>query len=270
LPASITNLVIIPSGRLGTLPFEALPYRANKATDFKSVPYVIKRYAVSYEFSAGLLAQKTKATPVSTPPTIFLCAPVTFASITRLNELPATEKEVKSIAELFGASVASVATLKDATEDLAKSGKLAHFTYLHFATHGIVDEVDPELSRIYLQPGEKEDGNLFAGELYTLDLHAELAVLSACQTGLGKFSKGEGVIGLSRALIYAGARNIIVSFWSVADESTSLLMTDFYKSLLQNKNQNLRETLQMAKLAMIREGKYADPYFWAPFVLIGF
>ena len=95
-------------------------------------------------------------------------------------------------------------------------------------------------------------------------------MLSACQTGLGKFSKGEGVIGLSRALVYAGARNIIVSFWSVADESTTQLMTDFYKILLQNKNQNFREALQQAKVKMIEEGKYAAPYYWAPFILIGF
>ena len=234
------------------------------------MPLVVKRFAVSYEFSAGLLSQKSKGKSTNTSPSIFLCAPVRFPENDNLAELPGTESEVNTIASLFVSSSTSVVKFKEANEDIVKSWALSKFNYLHFATHGIVDETDPELSRVYLQAGQQEDGNLFAGEIYNLNLNAELAVLSACQTGLGKLSKGEGVIGLSRALVYAGARNIIVSFWSVADESTSQLMTDFYKSLIQNKNQNFRETLQQAKVKMIDEGKYSLPYYWAPFILIGF
>src|SRR5690606_10010049 len=119
-------------------------------------------------------------------------------------------------------------------------------------THGIVDENNPELSRIFLQTdSEAEDGNLFSGEIYNLHLNADLVTLSACQTGLGKISKGEGVIGLSRALVYAGAKNIMVSFWSVADESTAVLMTDFYKLLLEKPAINYSENLREAKLNMI-------------------
>ncbi|MGC4022848.1 MAG: CHAT domain-containing protein [Cyclobacteriaceae bacterium] len=92
---------------------------------------------------------------------------------------------------------------------------------------------------------------------------------SACETGLGKFSKGEGVIGLSRALTYAGAKNIIVSFWKVSDESTSELMIDFYKHLIENKNQDFSLAIRQAKLDIIRQGKYSSPYYWSPFVLIG-
>jgi CHAT domain-containing protein len=117
---------------------------------------------------------------------------------------------------------------------------------------------------------ESEDGNLYSGEIYNLHLNANLVTLSACQTGLGKISKGEGVIGLSRALVYAGARNIIVSFWSVADESTSELMTNFYQTLLQKQNVSFSEGLRESKLELIRKGKYAAPYYWAPFILIGF
>ena len=185
-----------------------------------------------------------------------------------MNELPGTESEVNTIAGLFAGN-SSVAKFEDANESLIKSGTLSNYNYLHFATHGIVDEADPELSRIFLNNSKAEDGNLFAGEIYNLNLNANLAVLSACQTGLGKFSKGEGVIGLSRALVYAGAKNIIVSFWSVADESTSKLMTDFYTLLLKNKSQSFSATLQQAKIKMINEGQYAAPYYWAPFVLIG-
>jgi len=268
LPPSIKELIIIPTGRLGTLPFETLLNHKIKSEDFKSIPFLVKRFAISYEFSAGLFSQKSKLDSRVESPSIFLCAPIKFPEKDDLNELPGTESEVNTIAGLF-ASNSSVAKFEDANESLVKSGTLSSYNYLHFATHGIVDEVDPELSRIFLNNSQSEDGNLFAGEIYNLNLNANLAILSACQTGLGKLSKGEGVIGLSRALVYAGAKNIIVSFWSVADESTSKLMTDFYSILLKNKNQSFSANLQQAKIKMISEGQYASPYYWAPFVLIG-
>jgi CHAT domain-containing protein len=134
-----------------------------------------------------------------------------------------------------------------------------------------VDEVHPELSRIYLNSGsETEDGNLFAGEIYNLELNANLVTLSACQTGLGKISKGEGVIGLSRALVYAGAKNCLVTFWKVADESTAELMKDYYALILEGRENNLTSTLQQAKLSLMKHPAYAAPYYWAPFILIGF
>ncbi len=268
LPSHIDELIIIPSGKLGTLPFEALPYRKTKAADFASVDYLSGRYAVSYEFSAGLIAQKANELISTIAPTIFLCAPVEFPEKDNLNDLPGTEQEVATIASLFATASASVVKHSDANESRVKSNDLKNFSYLHFATHGVVDENDPEQSRIFLNTNNDEDGNLFAGEIYNLDLNAKLAVLSACQTGLGKLSKGEGVIGLSRALIYAGSKNLIVSFWSVADESTALLMTDFYKFHLQQK-MSFRKALQQSKIKMMKEGKFNSPYYWAPFVLIG-
>jgi len=270
LPSAIHDLVIIPSGRLGTLPFEALTKKT--AASYSDLSFLIEKFAISYEFSSGLLIQKAKAIPSNNTAatSIFLCAPVNFPDNVALNELPGTVSEVNTISNLFAGSKKSVALFKDANESLVKSNALSSYTYLHFATHGIVDEEDPELSKIFLNSGNQEDGNLFSGEIYNLDLNAEMVVLSACQTGLGKFSKGEGVIGLSRALIYAGAKNIIVSFWSVADQSTAELMVDFYKSLLQKKDQNYREALQQAKVNMIKQGTYSAPYYWAPFVMIGF
>jgi CHAT domain-containing protein len=268
LPSTIKELIVIPTGRLGTLPFETLVSHKIKMEDFNSIPFLVKKFAISYEFSVGLLAQKSKSKDNTGSPSIFLCAPVRFPEKDDLNELPGTESEVNTIAGLF-ASNSSIAKFGDANETLVKSGNLSSYSYLHFATHGIVDEADPELSRIFLNDSKTEDGNLFAGEIYNLNLNANLAILSACQTGLGKLSKGEGVIGLSRALVYAGAKNIIVSFWSVADESTSQLMTDFYTILLKNKNQGFSASLQQAKVKMISEGKYAAPYYWAPFILIG-
>lgn len=267
LPSSIRELIIIPAGKLGTLPFEALSTTRMKAEDFLKVNYAIQRYAIGYEFSSSLLIQKREVAEPATP-SIFLCAPVKFDEQTGLSELPGTQQEVNTIANLFHGRNKSV-LFADANEVTIKSPDLASYQYLHFATHGVVDEINPESSKIFLSAFAKEDGNLYAGEIYNLNLNAQLTVLSACQTGLGKVSKGEGVIGLSRALVYAGSKNIIVSFWSVADESTSILMTDFYTMLLQQKNPNFKMALQQSKLKMIRGVKYAPPFYWAPFVLIG-
>ncbi len=267
-PKAIKQLVIIPSGRLGTLPFEALPLNATKITAFNTVEFVVKRYSVSYEFSAALMAQKGVKSLTPNAASIYLCAPVQFPTKDNLSELPGTEKEVSAIALLFGNS-SHVAKFTEANETDIKASTLSDYNYLHFATHGVVDEAEPELSRLFLNTGTKDDGNLFSGEIYNLQLKAELAVLSACQTGLGKFSKGEGVIGLSRALTYAGAKSIIVSFWSVADESTSELMTGFYKILLDDEGKNFAKALRQTKLELINHQKFSAPYYWAPFVLIG-
>ncbi len=172
------------------------------------------------------------------------------------------------ISTLFGGQ-AKVIQGDAANESAVKYGDLRNYRFIHFATHGIVDEVSPELSRIYLQSGDREDGNLFSGEIFNLQLQADLAVLSACQTGLGKFSKGEGVIGLSRALVYAGASSLVVSYWSVADQSTSMLMTSFYEEIMKSPTSGFATSLQRAKVAMINQPALAAPYYWAPFVLIG-
>jgi CHAT domain-containing protein len=268
-PGRIKQLIIVPAGRLSTLPFEALATNANNADGFHSTRFLIDRFAISYEFSTGLIAQKSKGGPV-TARTIMLCAPVTFPQKDQLDPLPATEKEVTGIGALFNAGTKKLITHQEANEAEVKSKDLSQFNLLHFATHGIVDEVDPERSRIFLNEKSGEDGELFASEIYNLSMNAELAVLSACQTGLGKYSEGEGVIGLSRALVYAGAKNLVVSFWSVADESTAELMTDFYTDLVKDETKSFRESLRNAKKKMINNGKFAEPYYWAPFILIGF
>lgn len=273
IPGNINDLVIIPTGRMGIIPFETLLTKETKGnTNFKELPYLLNRFSIRYEFSAGLVLQKRKDGTESKVSSVMLCAPVTFPDKDNLSDLPGTESEVNAIANLFKEkNIGSQVYLKEqANETSIKSGALKNYSLIHFATHGIVDEKSPELSRIYLQSdSEAEDGNLFAGEIYNLELNAKLVTLSACQTGLGKISKGEGVIGLSRALVYAGASSIIVSFWSVADESTSELMTDFYKQLLENPANNYSQDLRQAKLNLLK-GDYSAPYYWAPFILIGF
>jgi CHAT domain-containing protein/predicted negative regulator of RcsB-dependent stress response len=270
ISSKIKDLVMLPTGRLGVIPFEALLTKKSES-DYRQLPYLLNRFGIRYEFSAGLLLQKSKQ-PKTEASSIFLCAPVTFPEGTGLSELPGSEAEVKEISRLFASKNLKNAayTRQEADEKLVKSDGLKNYSMLHFATHGVVDENDPELSRIFLQTtSDAEDGSLFAREIYNLELNANLITLSACQTGLGKISKGEGVIGLSRALVYAGAKNIIVSFWSVADESTAELMKDFYKQLLDTNN-GYSQNLRQAKLNLIRSSNYSDPYYWAPFILIGF
>ncbi len=274
IPKGIGNLVIIPTGRMGVIPFEALFTGPVKdITEYSELPYMLNQYSISYEFSAGLILQKNvDEEGRSASPSILLCAPVEFNPTTNLNTLPGTEVEVNEIEQLFSSrNLKSQKLLKDqADEDQIKSGSIKDYRFLHFATHGIVDEENPELSRIFLSQGDSEDGNLYSGEIYNLELNADLVALSACETGLGKISKGEGVIGLSRALVYAGARSIIVSFWNVADASTSKLMTDFYGFLLSGNSRDFAGSLRAAKRSMIQEKTYAAPYYWAPFVILGY
>ncbi len=275
IPYRIKELVILPTGRLGIMPFETLLTQAvtKPEPDYKTLPYLLKKVSIQYDFSAGLLLQKSKRKLMTDAPSIFLCAPVSFPEKDNLDELPATAYEVSEISKLFTDKNFDKAlyTNQQADEKLIKSGQLKKYELVHFATHGIVDEERPELSRIFLQSDlQSEDGNLFAGEIYNLELNANLVTLSACQTGLGKISKGEGVIGLSRALVYAGAKNVIVSFWSVADESTAELMKDFYKLLLANPSSSYSQDIRKAKLNLLNNSKYSAPYYWAPFILIGF
>jgi CHAT domain-containing protein/Tfp pilus assembly protein PilF len=274
VPRSITSLVILPTGRLSVIPFEAL-LTTNKiqSKSFATLSYLIRHYAVRYEFSASLLLQKTRKSAASAS-SILMYAPVNFPNVDGLPELPGTEAEVRAISSLFAEKnrTATVNLFEKANESVIKETDISDYNILHLATHGVVDEYNPELSRIFLQTTTPaEDGNLFAGEIYNLKLKADLVTLSACQTGLGKISKGEGVIGLSRALVYAGAQNIIVSYWSVADESTADLMKEFYRVLLSNtEGGNFHSALRSAKLSLMEGPKFASPYYWAPFILIGY
>jgi len=112
-----------------------------------------------------------------------------------------------------------------------------------------------------------EDGLLQVYEIFDLKLNAELVVLSACETGLGKQVKGEGLVGLTHAFFYAGTSSVLVSLWKVQDRSTADLMVNFYQELDAGKNK--AESLRQAKLRMIQQNRYAHPYYWAPFVLVG-
>ncbi|WP_115374526.1 CHAT domain-containing protein [Adhaeribacter pallidiroseus] len=188
-----------------------------------------------------------------------------------VSPLLASKREVETIAQLFRQrqNAAKVYLYDQAREEQLKAGDITHYNYLHLATHGFVNESYPELSGLILAQDStsKEDGILYMGEIYNLRLNADLVTLSACETGLGKLANGEGVIGLTRALMYAGARNIVVSFWKVPDNSTADLMEDFYTALISGEDK--AQALQTAKRKMARADKYKHPFYWAPFVLVG-
>ncbi|MFN7490615.1 MAG: CHAT domain-containing protein, partial [Chryseotalea sp.] len=189
-----------------------------------------------------------------------------------LSDLPGSKTEIINIENTFKKENLTYTSLTStqATEVNFKSAlsSSVNFNIVHLATHGEVNEEFPDKSRIYLLPASNEDGPIYNGELYNLKIPANLITLSACETGLGKMRKGEGLIGLSRALRFAGAQQIIVSFWKVADASTALLMQYFYENAIEKKLP-FPEALQKAKITLMKDG-YDDPYYWAPFVLLGY
>lgn len=271
LPKDINELVILPDGILGTLPFETLVMEGDETEEYAKTPFLIRDYHISYDYSATLFTERV-ADDEQINPQILLVAPISFEeNDVRMSALPGSEKEIDEIKYLFMGSncETKVCAGNDASEANFKKENLGKYRYLHFATHGLVNESEPALSRIFLKPGEDEDGSLFTGEIYNLNIDADLVTLSACETGLGKVAKGEGIVGLSRALQYAGANNIIVSLWQVADASTAQMMIEFYRYNLNNEHHGYNAALRQAKLSLLESEQYSRPYYWAPFILVG-
>jgi CHAT domain-containing protein len=192
------------------------------------------------------------------------------SALPRLGRLSHSRREIQGIAGLYGPGEARVYLDGEATEENVKDNKLLRSVRrIHFATHGLLDERQPELSGLVLtrSPGSREDGLLQVYEIFNLQLSADLVVLSACDTGLGTMVSGEGLVGVTRALLYAGAQSVVVSLWNVNDASTPDLMISFYRHLDQGAGE--AESLRLAKLEMIRHPGLAHPFYWAPFILIG-
>ncbi len=263
------NVVIIPDGRLGTIPFEALlTEKTNAAVSYKYMPYLCKNKNISYAFSATLFVQNQQKKMPTEKGEIILCAPVDF-SIHKQATLNGSESEVLRLKEFFIAQGYPVKCYlrKDAEKTIFQN--LQNPKILHLATHGEVNEESPEFSQILLAGKQLEDAHLYSSEIYNLRLPVELVSLSACETGLGKVYRGEGIIGLTRALFYAGACNIAVSLWTVSDNSTVELMYKFYEEKIKSNLTNYSEALTTAKIALQMSEEYAAPYYWAAFILVG-
>jgi CHAT domain-containing protein len=273
------QLIVVPDGLLHYLPFETL---------IRNGRYLIGDNEISYSPSASLLGlwkdsgtggdsgDKQELLAVGNPvfePKTGPRNPAQQAISARgffLPQLPMTQDEVQHIAELFPVDRRRVFLGREGTEAALKREPLGRYRRLHFATHSLIDEMSPSRSAIVLSfDGDaEEDGLLDVSEIARLNLDADLAVVSACQTGRGKLLSGEGIVGLSRAFLQAGARSVVVSLWNVTDISTSQLMRNFYKHLTGGLGN--AAALRQAKLHMIGSGKQSrHPFYWSSFVMVG-
>ena len=195
------------------------------------------------------------------------------ASGLRLVRLPGTRAEAEAIAGIArtGGAKPEVWTDLAASEERVHAANVANYRIVHVATHGLLNVERPQFTGVVLSlvGNASADGFLRTDEIFNLKMAPSLVMLSACETGLGKEKRGEGVIGLTRAFMYAGAPTVGVSLWSVADRSTAELMTDFYRRLLASSPQPPAASMREAQLAMISGKKYSAPFYWAPFVLMG-
>jgi CHAT domain-containing protein/Tfp pilus assembly protein PilF len=283
---SMRRLIVIPDGNLNYLPFGALVRRGMNDRP----KYLIEDFRISYAPSATALAdlQDRKNLASLRKDLLAFADPYyDFASISRkeinpddilrefylergfdFSPLKYSAEEVRQISKLIKKRARDIYTEKNAREEKLKSLDLKDYKIIHFATHGFIDEKVPLRSSLLLSLDEDptEDGFFQTKEIYNTDLEAKLVVLSACQTGRGKLERGEGVMGLCRAFLHAGAESVVASLWSINDKATSVFMKYFYKGLGQGLTKG--EALQKAKVEMI-ESEYGHPFFWAPFVLNG-
>src|SRR6266511_38401 len=183
-----------------------------------------------------------------------------------------SRQEAESIIALTPKGTGLKATDFSASRAMALSRQLSEYRILHFATHGLLNSERPELSGLVFslidQEGKPQDGFLRLHEIYNLQLNADLIVLSACETGLGKEIKGEGLIGLTRGFMYSGAPRVVASLWNVDDLATAELMKLFYQRMLKD-GLPAGAALRAAQLELSRQKRWASPYFWAGFVLHG-
>ncbi len=189
-----------------------------------------------------------------------------------LRRLRFSRQEADEITRLATNDLKLEAVDFDANRELATSAELGQYRIVHFATHGLIDNEHPELSGIVLslvdEKGRPQNGFLRLYDLYNLKLSADLVVLSACQTALGKEIRGEGLVGLTRGFMYAGAPRVVASLWQIDDRASAEFMKRFYEGLL---GQKLRPAaaLRAAQVSMQSDKRWHDPHYWAAFTLQG-
>lgn len=249
------RLIIVPHGALHYLPFQALHGPDG---------FLIQRHAIALEPSASVAVQLASRELKVASNLVAFGNP----TIAPAYALPGAEAEVRGIAPLFARQevfLQSSATRVSFREN-APTGRV-----LHVATHAEADTIDPLHSRILLAPAtQPADGpdSLLAKDIYNLKLNnVSLVTLSACETGLGRIARGDEILGFTRAFFYAGATSLIVSMWPVADESSALTMRTFYAQLADG--HEAIDAMRTAQLAVMQNSRFAHPFFWAPFDLMG-
>lgn len=286
LPVNVDQLIIIPDGLLSHMPFELLLTESvgETSVDYSHLPYMINDFRIRYEYSSTLLKPQSSRKKgekyfAGFAPTYdrgyeYLAEASYYKSFfdsylnlrEGLSPLRYNQPEVEQIAAMFNGD-AFIGN--QATEAQFKANS-NNYRLLHLAMHTVLDDSLPLYSGLVFtqQEDSLEDGYLYTSEIYNLSLKADLAILSACETGLGKMLRGEGMMSLARAFKYAGTPNIVTSLWKVDDEATQQLMQHFYGHLQSGMPKD--KALQQAKLDQIAKGgKYAHPAFWSAFVLIG-
>lgn len=277
-----SRLVVIPDGPLLDLPMESLVKVDPESGESR---YVIEDKSLNYNYSATLFLQHESSGTGPEPHSILVAAPVFRGGISVTNktfgqttiafpELRGTGREAVALDHLFdryrdrSSEPAQVLLGKEATEARLKSADLTPFQYIHLATHGHTNSTEPSLSGLLFEPGDGEDGVLHVGEVLGMELNADMVVLSACRTGITSRASGAGLMGLSRAFMYAGTNTVVASLWNSDDAYTASTMAHFYENLLQG--QSKAEALRQAKLTMMEDPEVAaSPELWAPFILIG-
>ena len=192
--------------------------------------------------------------------------------ISEIARLPFSRQEAQAILSLTSGDQSFAALDFKASRATVLSSDLSKYRIIHFATHGLLNSEHPELSGVLLsmvdENGRPQDGFLQLNEIYNLNLQAELVVLSACQTGLGKDVKGEGLVGLTRGFMYAGATRVVASLWKVDDAATAQLMSYFYQEIFTNQKKPAA-ALRAAQLKMAKHRAWESPYYWAGFIIQG-
>jgi CHAT domain-containing protein len=261
------SLIIVPDGVLYYVPFEALQAAGSSR-------YLFERFPISYAPSATSLAAFEQSSPPAQQKMLLAFGDPVYArsaaTVQRgpgLAALPYTRDEVTGIASLFPHHETAVYLGARASQESVKAEALDRYRYIHFATHGILDESHPSRSGLALTAGPSDGGILKVDEITGLRIHADVVTLSACSTGLGELVSGEGMLGLVRSFLYAGASSVAVSLWNVNDAATATLMKEFYRNL--SRSIPPREALGRAKMSLIHgdDALWHHPHFWAPFVL---
>ena len=292
------RLVIVPDGALQYVPFAALSVASRRPIildhEVVNLPsasaFALQRQNLSQRqsarkavaviadpvFSSGdaRLKASARATESNTPDATRIIEHLSGSPNGQLSipRLPFTRQEADRILAVAPAGSSLKAVDFRANRSLATSDELSKYRYVHFATHGYVDTERSGLSAIVLSmvddQGKPQDGFLRTHDIYNLKLPAELVVLSACETGLGKAVTGEGLEGVMRAFMYAGARRVIVSLWNVNDKATADLMQRLYTGMLRS-GKTPAAALRAAQIEMLRTRQWQSPYYWAAFVMQG-
>jgi CHAT domain-containing protein len=246
------RLLIVPHGALHYLPFQALRDQAG---------YLIEKHPLAISPSASVAMQLARRSTGSNGRLVAFGNPGSDARLA----LPGAEREVNRIGTLF--SEKKLFLQNDASKRQFRSSAGAA-NILHVAAHAEVDVIDPLQSRILLAPEGNDTGFLNAREVYDVDLkNVALVTLSACESGLGRIARGDEILGFTRSFLTAGVSAMLVSLWPVGDDSTELLMTTLYGELARGADAVM--SMQTAQIAVLKQAKFRQPFFWAPFNLVG-